>query len=98
MSKWNTNRSTFCQLEPSRAKMFKERYEGGQLHNRVVKHTTLNFNKSEMAEEIKAFFESNFNPAERTVQQSIENILLNAQWLQRDGDKIRDFLRAKVAA
>ena len=63
-----------------------------------MKHTTLNFNKSEMADEIKAFFEANFNPAERTVQQSIENILLNEKWLQRDGDKIKDFLRTKVAS
>ena len=91
-------RDAAWQFYKSRAKMFKERYEGGQLHNRVVKHTTLNFNKSEMAEEIKAFFESNFNPAERTVQQSIENILLNEKWLQRDGDKIKDFLRTKVAS
>ena len=32
------------------------------------------------------------------IEQSIENILLNEKWLQRDGDKIKDFLRAKVAA
>ena len=52
-----------------RAKFFEERYKTGQLHNRIVKHTTLNFTKREMADEVKAFFEANFNPAERTVQQ-----------------------------
>ena len=91
-------REAAWQFYKSKAKAFKDRYEGGQLHNRIVKHTTLNFNKSEMADEIKAFFEANFNPAERTVQQSIENILLNEKWLQRDGDKIKDFLRTKVAS
>merc|ERR1719237_467844 len=75
-------REAAWQFYKSKAKAFKDRYEGGQLHNRIVKHTTLNFNKSEMA-------------AERTVQQSIENILLNEKWLQRDGDKIKDFLRTK---
>ena len=49
--------------------MFKERYETGQLHNRIVKHTTLNFTRREMADEVRQFFEDNFNPAERTVQQ-----------------------------
>jgi hypothetical protein len=47
------------------------------------------------ADEIKSFFESGFNPAERTVQQGIENILLNEAWLKRDGEKIKRFLAAK---
>ena len=54
--------------------MFKERYETGQLHNRIVKHTTLNFTRREMADEVRQFFEDNFNPAERTVQQGRNSI------------------------
>ena len=57
-----------------RAGMFKERYETGQLHNRIVKHTTLNFTRREMADEVRQFFEDNFNPAERTVQQGGNSI------------------------
>ena len=44
---------------------------------------------------MEKFFTENKNPAERTVKQSVEGIRLNAAWLKRDGDKIRDFLKSQ---
>ncbi|XP_008559136.1 puromycin-sensitive aminopeptidase isoform X1 [Microplitis demolitor] len=70
------------------------RYDGGFLLSRLVKHTTENFVTEERAMEIEEFFKKNPTPgSERTVQQSMENIRLNAAWLARDQASIESFFK-----
>ncbi|KAH9498825.1 hypothetical protein Btru_005237 [Bulinus truncatus] len=66
------------------------RYEGGFLLSRLVQSTTESFVTEEKAQEIGDFFKEHEVPAaERTVQQSIENIKLNAkQYLKFYGKEI----------
>ncbi|XP_021928261.1 puromycin-sensitive aminopeptidase isoform X3 [Zootermopsis nevadensis] len=69
------------------------RYKSGFLLARLVKYTTENFASEEVAAEIEAFFRDHHSPGtERTVQQSCETIHLNAAWLQRDREAIREYL------
>ncbi|KAK8732636.1 hypothetical protein OTU49_006856 [Cherax quadricarinatus] len=70
-----------------------DRYEGGYLVTRLIKYITENFASEEMAAEVEAFFHQWQIPGtERTVQQSLETIRLNAAWLQRDQDIIKKYL------
>ena len=72
------------------------RYEGGFLLARLVKFTTENFSSEDKAKEVAAFFEANPAPAaDRTVQQSLENIRLNKHQLERDGAAIKAFLASQ---
>lgn len=67
--------------------------QGGYLVTRLIKYITENFSTEEMAGEVEAFFRERQIPGtERTVQQSLETIRLNAAWLQRDQDSIRKYL------
>ncbi|XP_073968531.1 puromycin-sensitive aminopeptidase [Rhodnius prolixus] len=69
------------------------RYEGGFLLARLVKHTMENFASDEMAREIEEFFANkDTSAAERSIQQSVESIRLNAAWLNRDRITIQQFL------
>ncbi|KAK5642103.1 hypothetical protein RI129_008270 [Pyrocoelia pectoralis] len=71
------------------------RYQGGFLLTRLVKFTTENFASEEMAVEVENFFNDNKAPgAERTVQQGVETIRLNAAWLARDAESIRKYLES----
>jgi puromycin-sensitive aminopeptidase len=75
-------------------KILLNQYQGGFLLTRLVKHLTENFASDEKAQEIETFFKTHdFPGTERTVQQSIETIKLNAAWLQRDLVKITDYLK-----
>ncbi|XP_075924071.1 puromycin-sensitive aminopeptidase-like [Petromyzon marinus] len=75
------------------------RYQGGFLLPRLIKMTTDNFASEKKANQVKEFFEKNPTPsAERTVQQSCENILLNAAWLNRDGEALRAYLQGRKCA
>ncbi|XP_069970729.1 puromycin-sensitive aminopeptidase isoform X1 [Penaeus vannamei] len=70
-----------------------DRYEGGYLVTRLIKYITENFATEDMASEVEAFFQERQIPGtERTVQQSLETIRLNAAWLQRDQDAIKKYL------
>jgi len=70
------------------------RYEGAFLLSRLVKNTTDNFASEEMAKEIEDFFkDKNTSVVERSIQQSVESIRLNAAWLNRDKEAIRVFLQ-----
>lgn len=63
----------------------------------LVKHVTENFASEDRAQEVESFFASNVFPGtERTVQQSLETIRLNSEWLARDGLGIRDYLAKTV--
>lgn len=71
------------------------RYTGGFLLTRLVKFTTENFASEEKALEVEKFFMEHKAPgAERTVQQGIETIRLNAAWLNRDAEAIRSYLKS----
>lgn len=73
-----------------------DRYQGGFLCTRLVKITE-NFSSEEKANEIEKFFASrNSQGTERAVQQSLENIRLNAAWLQRDAEAIKNYLKSYV--
>ncbi|XP_041987811.1 puromycin-sensitive aminopeptidase [Aricia agestis] len=64
---------------------FMNRYEGGFLLARLVKSTTENFASEAMAREVEAFFADHVSPGtERSVQQALETVRLNAAWLRRD--------------
>jgi puromycin-sensitive aminopeptidase len=69
------------------------RYNGGFLISRLVKYVTENYASEEKALEVQDFFAEHAVPgAERTIQQSIENIRLNANWLARDGSAIMKWI------
>ncbi|GFR58996.1 puromycin-sensitive aminopeptidase [Elysia marginata] len=70
-----------------------DRYEGGFLLSRLVQATTENFASEEMANEVEQYFKEHpLAAAERTIQQSIENIRLNAKWLEREEEAVKKFL------
>lgn len=64
---------------------FMDRYQGGFLLARLVKSTTENFASEASAQEIEEFFRTHQSPGtERSVQQALETVRLNAAWLRRD--------------
>ncbi|KAJ7390104.1 hypothetical protein OS493_027136 [Desmophyllum pertusum] len=70
------------------------RYAGGLLFSRLVKATTDSFATEKSLKEIQDFFAKHSVPnAERTVQQSLENIRLNITWLSRDANNVRVWLQ-----
>ncbi|XP_054154240.1 puromycin-sensitive aminopeptidase-like [Oppia nitens] len=69
------------------------RYDSGFILKRLVKYVSENFTTEDKLEEVKTFFNENLFPGtERTVQQSIENIRLNIEWLARDLSLVIQFL------
>jgi len=73
-----------------------EMYKGMFLISRLVKFTTENFSSEEMAEEVEEFFKVNpAEAAERTVQQSVEQVRQKSVWWKRDGDAIKQWLTSK---
>lgn len=73
-----------------------DRCQGGMLRNHLVKITE-NFASEEKAQEVEKFFAAtNLQSVGRAVQQSLESIRLNAAWLQRDAEAIKDYLKSYV--
>lgn len=73
------------------------KYEGGFLLARLVKSCTENFVTEEKAKEVDEFFAKNPAPAaERTIQQSLENIRLNAKQLSRDSVHMKQYLESQA--
>lgn len=71
-----------------------DQFQSGFLLRRLVKAVTEDFATEQMATEIENFFKAYDVPSvERTLQQSIETIKINAKWLQRDTEGIRQFLK-----
>lgn len=69
------------------------RFPGLFLLSRLVAATTENFVTEEMAVEVENFFRTHPAPAaERTIQQSLENIRLNCQQLEKNAEGVRSFL------
>lgn len=76
--------------------LFKNRYENGFLGNLLVKSVTENFQTEEMAHEIEEFFRKNPVQAwERSIQQSIETVRLNAAMMARDTEKLTKYFQMK---
>lgn len=74
-----------------------ERYQGSFLFNRLVKLSE-NFASLEKAKEVDEFFKSHQSQtAERTIQQCVESIQLNAAWLSRDLNSIKRFFSENTA-
>lgn len=72
--------------------LFRNMYETGHLLTHLVKYCTENFASEKMAVEIEQFFlENKFPGAERTIQQSLENIRLKTAWLNRDSEAMKTF-------
>ncbi len=63
----------------------------GALLLRLCKFSTENFATQEKADEVQTFFKENENVGDRTIKQSVENIMLNANWLGRDADSMKKF-------
>lgn len=71
-----------------------DRYQGGFLLARLVKSTTENFASEESAKEIEEFFSLHHSPGtERSVQQALETVRLNAAWLARDLQSATAYLK-----
>ena len=72
---------------------FDRRYgKGGFMIMRLVSITE-DFTTLDRANEVEAFFEANpVAGAQRTVQQSLESIRLNARWLELNADQIANWL------
>ena len=76
--------------------LLNERFKGAFLLVRLVKSLTEDFASVEMAAEIEAFFQEHpCAGTERTVQQGLESVHLNAAWLKRDADAIGQYLSSK---
>ena len=60
----------------------------------MVKSVCERFVTEEKAREVEAFFQDNEMPgSERNVAQAVETVRLNAAWLGRDGDSIKQFIK-----
>ena len=78
--------------------VFQERYNSGHLIARLVKLLTENFASEEKAQEVDDFFAKNvFSGTERTVQQSLEQIRLNTEWLNRDATEIKNYINNSIS-
>jgi puromycin-sensitive aminopeptidase len=74
----------------------RKKYETGYLLCRLVKHLTENFASEERLQEVSSFFAAHpFPSTERTVQQVLESIKLNSDWLSRDSIIIRNYLTSQ---
>ncbi|KAH9396547.1 hypothetical protein TYRP_019569 [Tyrophagus putrescentiae] len=80
-------------------KLFIERYDAGSLICRLIKLVTEHFNTEERANEVETFFKENAFPgSERTVQQAVETIRLNAAVMKRDAAGVKAYLLSKPSA
>ncbi|RZF46474.1 hypothetical protein LSTR_LSTR016832 [Laodelphax striatellus] len=67
--------------------------QSGFLLSRLVKYTLEDFVSEERALEVEEFFRHReHSHIERTVQQACETIRLNAAWLNRDRQQMKEFL------
>ncbi len=74
-------------------KLLKERYAGGHYFTKVFGPAG-SFTKKEDAKDIENFVKKNPVPeAKRTIAQALEQIYSNAEWLNRDKEKIKSYLQ-----
>ena len=72
------------------------RYANDTLIGRLVKMTS-NYATEEKAIEVEEYFKTRQDAlgVARAVQQSVENIRVMAKWLNKDGEKIKQFLSSQ---
>ena len=69
-----------------------KRYEGGHLLSRFLEYAT-NLTTEQDAKEFRMYFKANLAPGcKRTIEQTIEQILINADWLKREKNKLKKWL------
>jgi len=74
--------------------IFKQFGDGGFLLGHMISSATKSFTEISKAKEIEHFFsDKNVPSAKRTIQQSIETITSNANWLSRDKTSVAEFLK-----
>ena len=74
--------------------VFIEKYETSWLISYLVKCLTEKFSSEEHHQDVSAFFAANPVPStERTVQQSLESIRANVDWLSDDSQVIKNYLK-----
>ncbi len=67
----------------------------GQALSRFVKGLVENFGSEEVALEVEEYFGNHpIAGTSRSVEQGVENIRLNAAWLARDANSIKNYLAA----
>lgn len=72
---------------------YRRRYEGNVVFGDMVKCLTENYASESKALEVEEFFETNPIPGtERSVNQAVEKIRIQAKWLDRDLESIRKYL------
>lgn len=75
-----------------------ENFKGIFLMSSIIGACTGGFMTLERADDVKAFFDTHpCEGGERKVQQSIEQIRIRAKWVERDGEKVKEWL-AKEAS
>lgn len=85
-----TNPTTCWNLFKEKHVYFKQIYGSGHTMSALVKYSTEFFTTKDRAQEIEKFFEINkFPGAERSIQQALETIRLNTEWLGRLGCDIQ---------
>ncbi|XP_025091662.1 puromycin-sensitive aminopeptidase-like isoform X2 [Pomacea canaliculata] len=88
---WQFVKDNFCELH--------RRYSSTTLFARLIKMTIADFATEKKAADIKSFFKQNpATSAARTVQQCCENIHVNALWLERDAELVKEFLQGRYQA
>ncbi|XP_052816194.1 puromycin-sensitive aminopeptidase-like isoform X1 [Mya arenaria] len=76
-----------------------KRYTGGFLLARLCKSMTDGFVTEEKAQEVETFFKENTAPgAERSINQALENVHLNAAWMKNQSASVVTFLKDRPAA
>lgn len=75
------------------------RYQGGFLLARLLKSMIENFVSEEKAKEIEEFFAKNPAPAaERAISQALENVRLNAVWMENQSAAVVRYLKDRPSA
>lgn len=89
-----SGRRTAWEFFISNYELFKSRYDVGFLGNALIKSLIENFQTEEMAHQIEDFFRVNPNKGwDRSIQQSIETVRLNAALMARDTEKLAKFFQ-----
>lgn len=89
-----TGREIAWEFFKKNCSVFRSKLSAGFLLSALVKTVTENFASDAKANEVEKFFKINeFPTTERSVKQAVETIRMNAAWLTRDRESIKEFLQ-----
>ncbi len=76
-----------------------DRYgQGGHMLSRIPDQLGMVFARHELADELETFFNTHDKPGiERSIQQALESIRLQADWWERDKDSMNEFLDSSLS-